>query len=463
MRSSKPSLSVVSTFKKQGFSVSRLSSGLRVISVDDGSGITGVGMFTSNCPSNESKPYYGSSALLECLPMSDNQRFTATDSSKFFERTGNCFKMINVKECLGYLAMAPRYNVKDTLELLTAMALHPSKDENTFLSAKASAQQSAAIFERDAVKVCFEQIYTAGWGKHGVGVPQIPAPEVIEELTHEKFNEFTRVFARPETTVVAATGVSDHLEFANLVEKVVDFDCTEQPPYMETAVFKGGSIMKESLEAPDSVRKFAEKNLTHIAMCMPTVSVAHPDFYTYSVLQTLMGGGTSFSSGGPGKGLQTKLFQEVINKEGWIHGIECLTGWFKCGGLIGLYGQCPHEWNLHLHRTIMLHLATMSQRLTQAQLDMAKNQFMSQLVLLGEARETTLEEMGKTLLVHDHVNTSNELLQGAQKVTLADISRVSRECIEGKKMSYSVFGNIEGLPDVDATNATLQAMFKRMN
>jgi hypothetical protein len=38
------------------------------------------------------------------------------------------------------------------------------------------------------------------------------------------------------------------------------------------------------------------------------------DFVSYCVLQSLLGGGGSFSAGGPGKGMYTRLYTDVMNR-----------------------------------------------------------------------------------------------------------------------------------------------------
>jgi hypothetical protein len=40
------------------------------------------------------------------------------------------------------------------------------------------------------------------------------------------------------------------------------------------------------------------------------------DIYALCVLQMLMGGGSSFSSGGPGKGMYSRLYSRVLNQHG---------------------------------------------------------------------------------------------------------------------------------------------------
>ena len=45
------------------------------------------------------------------------------------------------------------------------------------------------------------------------------------------------------------------------------------------------------------------KPLTQVALGFRSVSWLAPELYAMAVLQTLLGGGTSFSVGGPGKGM----------------------------------------------------------------------------------------------------------------------------------------------------------------
>jgi hypothetical protein len=40
-----------------------------------------------------------------------------------------------------------------------------------------------------------------------------------------------------------------------------------------------------------------------------------------TVLTYLMGGGNSFSSGGPGKGMHSRLYTRVLNQYHWVRGV----------------------------------------------------------------------------------------------------------------------------------------------
>ena len=54
--------------------------------------------------------------------------------------------------------------------------------------------------------------------------------------------------------------------------------------------------------------------LGHIVIGLERFGHQHPHFIPFCVLNMMMGGGGSFSAGGPGKGMYTRLYTRVLNK-----------------------------------------------------------------------------------------------------------------------------------------------------
>ena len=54
--------------------------------------------------------------------------------------------------------------------------------------------------------------------------------------------------------------------------------------------------------------------LAHVVLGLESCSHRDPDFIAFCVLNMLMGGGGSFSAGGPGKGMYTRLYLNVLNR-----------------------------------------------------------------------------------------------------------------------------------------------------
>lgn len=54
--------------------------------------------------------------------------------------------------------------------------------------------------------------------------------------------------------------------------------------------------------------------LSHVVIGLEGCSHQDPDFVAMCVLNMMMGGGGSFSAGGPGKGMYTRLYTNVLNR-----------------------------------------------------------------------------------------------------------------------------------------------------
>merc|ERR1719420_2449500 len=57
-----------------------------------------------------------------------------------------------------------------------------------------------------------------------------------------------------------------------------------------------------------------------------------------TVLQMFLGGGGSFSTGGPGKGMHTRLYTEVLNRYHWVESCQASSVMYVDSGLFSIYG-----------------------------------------------------------------------------------------------------------------------------
>ncbi|KAG5494457.1 hypothetical protein GH5_02479 [Leishmania sp. Ghana 2012 LV757] len=468
---------IAETITRENFTISRLTNGLRIITCEDGNGITGMGLFSLNGPKFEEEGSFGASAVMESLPLRSNTCMTTETISQSLGVFGNAYKVTNNREAMSVMLMMPRYHQKEGLDVLNGMWLHPTESADEFDVAKAQTLHRSSLSSRDATSMLFELVHKAGWSGRGLGNPLSPTEEQLEQLTLEKFHAFHRRYTTPERTVLAATGVSDHTAFVQESEARLQFPAPPSSSSLSSSSeaaktaaaataqvhpYTGGCEYIQNTAAPESMNKFQEKNLSHMALFFKAIPMAHPDYFTFSVIQTLLGGGTSFSSGGPGKGMQTKLFREVLNREPNLHGMECITAWYSDGGLIGLYGSAPHEHVSNLLRIMIHQAASISQRITPGHLEMAKNQLSSQLILLGEGREQLLNDMGFNLLVHDYTITPQETMQGSAQVTMERLHHVCAQLLE-HPVTFAVYGETKGMPDYPQLVAALKKSYSTLN
>lgn len=68
------------------------------------------------------------------------------------------------------------------------------------------------------------------------------------------------------------------------------------------------------LDTPILVHDYIWQLLEYIHVYVSGCSHGDPDFVATCVLNMMMGGGGSFSAGGPGKGMYTRLYTNVLNR-----------------------------------------------------------------------------------------------------------------------------------------------------
>ena len=55
----------------------------------------------------------------------------------------------------------------------------------------------------------------------------------------------------------------------------------------------------------------------------------------------LLGGGSDFSSGGPGKGMHSRLYQSVLTAKPWVSSCTAYSNIFENTGLLGILMSTP--------------------------------------------------------------------------------------------------------------------------
>ena len=80
-------------------------------------------------------------------------------------------------------------------------------------------------------------------------------------------------------------------------------------------------------------------DLTHVVLACESSSYLDSDFYAFAVLNSLMGGGGSFSAGGPGKGMYTRLYQDVLTQHHWVYSALAQNYAYSDSGIFCLFGS----------------------------------------------------------------------------------------------------------------------------
>jgi len=190
--------------------------------------------------------------------------------------------------------------------------------------------------------------------------------------------------------------------------------------------------------------------LSHIHLAFEALPISSPDIYACAVLQTLLGGGGSFSAGGPGKGMYSRLYTNVLNQHGWVESCVAFNHSYTDSGLFGIAAACAPT-----HVTQMLEVMcrefkslgdeTGYSALKEGEVQRAKNQLRSSLLMNLESRMVELEDLGRQVQVHGRKVGAKEMCKKIEDVTVQDLRRVARQVFGGEVKNV---GGGSGAPTV---------------
>ena len=219
-----------------------------------------------------------------------------------------------------------------------------------------------------------EAIHEAAFGATGaLGQPHYCPPEAVANLCPRMLQEHRAQFYQAPRMVLVGAGV-DHDEFLALSDRYGD---PSLDPFLPSPLFpatrrKFGRMSFNSftLFVPFCRRYFSgiprgtpsssvvitspylggEKRIQqelamksefcHVSLAWMTTWENIEDRVPLCVMQVLLGAVQSFSAGGPGKGMYSRLYREVLNRHG---GVEAAEAHIEASGLFGIMGACSQQ------------------------------------------------------------------------------------------------------------------------
>eukprot|EP01133_Synstelium_polycarpum_P014971 gene14971-17701_t len=285
-----------------------------------------------------------------------------------------------------------------------------------------------------------ELFQNTAYGDSGLGNTSIASPEEYEKLTIEQLQETMRNQYIGKNIVVSATGI-DHRQLVNYVERYfgsIPYSAPSSAPVFtasENVPYFGGT---KFIEAPPGVQPayhigFPSRGLRSIADTK--------DVYVGLVLQSLLGGGSAFSTGGPGKGMQSRLNLHVVHR---LQQVNHCSAFFNIYANTSLFGVALSTDEGYLIRSIYLvldQLFKLGHLITAEELDRAKRQQKSLILMNLELRGVVCDDMARQLISTGTWRSPEEICTGIDAVTIDDIIRFMNQLLLSNPTVVGVLGD----------------------
>jgi processing peptidase subunit alpha len=428
-----------------------LPNGIRVVTQANYSPIANMGLFVETGSRFESRANNGINHFIEAMAFKSTNHRSDFRLVRDMSRLGANVMCAASRETVVYSGECLRPFIPYVAKMIAEIALHPAYHD---FEVRAAALQYKKLLKERSTNVdhlLMESVHAAAYRDNTLGRSIYAPLHNLSKFTPEALEAHRRAWWTPSRMVIAGVGV-DHTEFVQIMgawfgelEAEVGGSTGK-----EAAVYTGGELKMHNPELTDGA--------AHFALAFETASWHdEADLVPMCVLQMMFGGGGSFSVGGPGKGMYSRLYENVLNKYPWAHHVASFNSINSDSSLFGIYGTSNAENSAQLADVIVDEYAkAASAPCGEQELVRAKNALKSAVYMQLESRAMALDDVGRQLLTYNKVNSPHYIAQLIDKVSPQDITRVAQKMLKTQP-TIAAAGDLSFLPRYDQITQKLSS------
>eukprot|EP00238_Polyblepharides_amylifera_P003707 CAMPEP_0196581206 /NCGR_PEP_ID=MMETSP1081-20130531/32934_1 /TAXON_ID=36882 /ORGANISM="Pyramimonas amylifera, Strain CCMP720" /LENGTH=499 /DNA_ID=CAMNT_0041901343 /DNA_START=52 /DNA_END=1551 /DNA_ORIENTATION=+ len=426
--------------------VTTLSNGVKIASENTPGSTASVGIFiNAGCAQEDASINQGVCQLLERMAFKRTSNRSHLRFTREKEAIGANLMVIGSRETMAYTADCIKSHVPEVVELLSDTVMNPIFDRYIVEKELEQLQNNVTAMMNNPKMInglVLEMLHQVAF-QGGLGNPAFwtGAP-----LSGEAAENFIATHFTGPNIVLAASGV-EHAALVKIAEPMLSLlPATKSEEHLTR--YMGGDQ-----------RQFSAGENVSIALGWEMTG-GWEDIQkatAFAVLSSLMGGGSSFSAGGPGKGMYSRLYRNILNKNAWVK--EC--NFFQCGynktGVIGIQGEVPAQHAAELIDIMVKELRSVAAKgsINETELARAKNATISSVQMSLESKGVISEDIGRQLLTYGVRKPPSEFIADISKLTAADISACAAELLKSPLSMCSV-GDIHGVPPFQNVQSLLK-------
>ena len=379
---------------------------------------------------------------------------------------GGMMQCIASKENIIYILDVMRHRAEDAFDILADATLNPSYPEEELEESREvvdlqRTELPSEIFSRDLVQ-------RAAYQGSPLGNHHYCPTELAATMNKDKLESFRAENFFPGNCIVAVAGL-DHESAVELAKKkfghFVDSKAIANKTDARVRQREGTDMVAKSTYTGGFLAEERElkEPFVKLAIAYEVGGWSDPMLVPTCVLQMMLGGGSSFSAGGPGKGMFSRLYTQVLNRHYWAESVESFLAIHEHSGLLGIDGACPPESLPNLAQVIMQQFGTLAVvPVSDIELSRAKNMLKSSMMMQLESRLVQCEDIARQFITYGHRDSQAKMCEKIDAVTAVDIMAVATRMMKQVPSVGAVGSDLSKLPKYEHIASYSKAFYEQM-
>ena len=412
-----------------------LKNGLRIVTAERPQIETvSLGIWVNTGSAAETPEDNGISHFIEHMVFKGTKKRTSLQISEDIENVGGATNAYTSRHFTCFYAKMLKNDAELAADVICDFITSPTFDEKEMVKEKEVVVQEIKQSNDAPDDLVFDYFQEAAFPNQACGRTILGPIDHVRSFNKERMRHYMNTHYAADNMVVVAVGHIKHQDFVKMIEQRMA-GIPEHINYTaDKQIYLGGS----KLECKDIEQ-------THVVLGFKGSSYQDKDYYQYSVLSTILGGGMS-----------SRLFQEIREKRGLVYTISSFHQALKDAGVFGIYaGTTPKELHELLPVVADEIKKIMNEPVTDVELKRAKTQIKASLLMSLESSSATAEIIARQMLLFGRVIPTEEIVEKIENITAKNLQTLAQKIFTSTP-TYTLLGcNGKEYPSYDEVKKLL--------
>ncbi|XP_062999101.1 cytochrome b-c1 complex subunit 2, mitochondrial [Elgaria multicarinata webbii] len=416
----------------QDLEITKLPNGLAIVSLENYSPVSRIGVFIKAGSRYETTANLGTSHLLRLASNLTTKGTSAYRITRGVEAVGGSLSVTSTRENTIYSVECPRDYIDTVLEYLINVTTAPEFRTWEVSAANPRLSLDKAIAYQNPQVGLLENLHAAAY--RNALANSLYCPDYrVGKITSEQLQHFVQSNFTSARMALVGLGVS-HSDLKQVGEQFLNIR-SGAGSAGEKAKYRGGEIREQN-----------GQSLVHAAVVAEGAAGGSAEANAFSVLQHVLAAGPLVKRGSR---VTSKLIQGVAKATPLPFDAAAFNANYSDSGLFGVYTISQASDAGEVIKAALNQVKAVSQGgLTDAELTRAKNQLKAAFLMSVESSEGFLDEIGSQALASGACTSPAAVVEKIDSVAAADVVNAAKKFVSGKK-SMAASGDLTNVPFVD--------------
>jgi len=398
-----------------------LDGGLRVVLVPCEAESVAVGVFVASGSRHETAKVAGISHFIEHMLFKGTPTRRPVDITRAIEGRGGNFNAMTGEEATCYFAHLPDECLDEAVDILSDMYLRATIPVDEFEREKRVVIEEIKMYADEPDSVAMENLQRNLFPRSTLGAPVVGSVKSLSPMTNEDLRRYVKSHYRADNTVVVVAGRFDGPKALALVER------SFAPLGSRRSARKARPAPPSFGRVVPSATARRDVQQTQLAIGYRTFGIGDRRRYAATVLDAILG-----------RGMSSRLFQEVREKRGLSYDISSRMQFFKDAGMFTVTAGLDGAKAKLALETVERELRKVCEKkVSAAELRRTKEFLVGNFRLSHERVTSKLFFYGQTMLAFGRLVPPEEQVAGIKAVTAEDVQSAARAIFKSSNRSIS--------------------------